>query len=69
MQYDQKLIELVVTKTSATSITVTGPLNGAYIAPGRVYIYVLADGIPSVGAAVLVGDGSNPPFSAAANAK
>ncbi|KAI0780635.1 copper radical oxidase [Trametes elegans] len=42
------------------SLTITGPPNGNIYPPGPGFIYVVVDGVPSVGKKVLVGDGKGP---------
>jgi len=39
---------------------VTGPPNANVYPPGPAWIYLLADGIPSVGMKVMIGDGQGP---------
>ncbi|KAG8688114.1 hypothetical protein FRC09_013100 [Ceratobasidium sp. 395] len=43
------------------SLTIHAPPSGLVYPPGPGWIYVLADGIPSTGRKVMVGDGGNPP--------
>ncbi|KAI0647349.1 copper radical oxidase [Trametes meyenii] len=42
------------------TLTITGPPNGNVYPPGPGFIYVVVDGVPSVGVKVLVGDGKGP---------
>ncbi|KAA1469197.1 copper radical oxidase [Dentipellis sp. KUC8613] len=43
------------------TLTVTGPPNGNVYPPGPGWIYVVADGVPSVGVKIMVGNGQSPP--------
>ncbi|KAI0664680.1 copper radical oxidase [Cubamyces menziesii] len=55
---------LVYLKSSLSSdkatLTITGPPNGNIYPPGPGFIYVIVDGVPSVGTKVLIGDGQGP---------
>lgn len=67
LAFDQRLVQLV-SSVSGNTLTVTGPPSAKIFPPGRAHIFVLAAGVPSVGQAVIVGDGSDPPFSKSAYA-
>jgi len=43
------------------TLTVRGPPNEHIYPPGPGWIYVLVDGVPSVGKRVMVGNGEGPP--------
>ena len=43
-----------------TTLTITGPPNGNIYPPGPGFIYVVADGVPSTGRKLLVGEGRSP---------
>ncbi|KAH9945853.1 copper radical oxidase [Epithele typhae] len=49
-----------------TKLKITGPPHGNIYPPGPGFIYVVADGVPSVGVRLLVGDGRSPPVDRAA---
>ncbi|KAH9930744.1 copper radical oxidase [Fomitopsis serialis] len=51
------------------TITVAGPPDGGVYPPGPGFLYLVVDGIPSVGAKVMIGDGEDPPFDEGALAK
>lgn len=51
------------------TLTITAPPNGNIYPPGPGFIYVVVDGVPSLGAKVLVGDGKGPVVDAAAQQK
>ena len=42
------------------ALTVTGPPNGNVYPPGPAWIYLVVDGVPSVGKKVMIGDGKGP---------
>ena len=42
------------------TLTVTGPPNGNVYPPGPAWIYLVVDGVPSVGKKVMIGDGKGP---------
>ncbi|KAI0822841.1 copper radical oxidase [Trametes gibbosa] len=48
------------------TLTITAPPNGNIYPPGPGFIYVVVDGVPSVGVKVLVGDGKSPAVDEAA---
>ena len=52
-----------------TTLTITGPPNGNIYPPGPGFIYVVVDGVPSLGARLIVGDGRGPPLDMAAREK
>ncbi|KAI5124520.1 hypothetical protein M0805_003044 [Coniferiporia weirii] len=47
-------------------LSVTGPPNGNVYPPGPAWIFVVVDGIPSIGSMVMIGDGSGPAVDEAA---
>ncbi|KAH7087931.1 glyoxal oxidase N-terminus-domain-containing protein [Auriculariales sp. MPI-PUGE-AT-0066] len=70
----QRLVELVVvqpakstsTSTAATyntTLSLTGPPNAKIFPPGPAFLYVLADGVPSTGRMLSMGDGRQPPVN------
>ena len=46
--------------SSPTSLAVTGPPNPGVYPPGPAWLYVVVDGVPSVGKKVMVGSGDGP---------
>lgn len=68
LAFDQRMVQLVVSDLSpdGKTLTVVGPPNARVFPPGVAYAFVLADGVPSIGKRVTVGDGSAPPSSAKA---
>ncbi|KAG8776107.1 hypothetical protein FRC12_001099, partial [Ceratobasidium sp. 428] len=65
---DMRMVKLVSSLSSdRRTLTVTGPPNSTVYPPGPGWIYVLSDGIPSVGQRVMVGTaGQGPPVDQAA---
>ena len=58
---NSRLVYLVNSLASdRTTLTITAPANGNIYPPGPGFIYVVADGVPSVGVRVIVGDGKGP---------
>lgn len=51
---------------NGTALRVTMPPNPTIFPPGPAWLYVLADGVPSVGQRVIVGTGVGPRVDAAA---
>lgn len=48
------------------TLTITAPPNGNVYPPGPGFIYVVVDGVPSIGRRLLVGDGKGPVVDEAA---
>ncbi len=48
------------------TVSVTGPPNAFVYPPGPGWIYVVVDGVPSVGKKVIIGDGKGPQVDEAA---
>ncbi|QRV89331.1 glyoxal oxidase [Ceratobasidium sp. AG-Ba] len=65
---DMRLVKLLCTLSSdRRTLTVTGPPNSTVYPPGPGWIYVLSDGIPSVGQRLMIGvTGQGPPVDQAA---
>ena len=63
---NSRLVYLVNSIIGDDEITVAGPPNGGIYPPGPGWIYVLVDGIPSVGVKVMVGSGEGLPVDEAA---
>jgi len=42
------------------TMTITGPPNGNVYPPGPGWLYVIVDGVPSIGMKIMVGDGKGP---------
>ncbi|KAG8740868.1 hypothetical protein FRC10_003823 [Ceratobasidium sp. 414] len=62
LHMNSRLVELKSTVASdGRSLTVHAPPSGLVYPPGPGWIYVLADGVPSTGRKLMVGDGGNPP--------
>lgn len=60
-------VELRSTRSvRSRTITITGPQSKSLYQPGYAYLYLIADGIPSKGVRVMIGDGANPPLNTAA---
>ncbi|TBU65526.1 copper radical oxidase [Dichomitus squalens] len=58
---NSRLVYLVNSLSSdGTALTITGPPDRNIYPPGPGFIYVVADGVPSMGVRLLVGDGSGP---------
>ena len=51
------------------TLTITGPPNGNIYPPGPGFIYIVVDGVPSVGTKVLIGDGQSPAVDEGAQQK
>jgi hypothetical protein len=43
-----------------TQLTVTGPPNGMVYPPGPAWLFVVVDGVPSIGHSLIIGDGKSP---------
>ncbi|KAJ7905801.1 copper radical oxidase [Mycena olivaceomarginata] len=43
-----------------TQLTVTAPPNGMVYPPGPAWLFVVADGVPSIGHSLIIGDGKSP---------
>ncbi|GAA6006170.1 hypothetical protein JCM10207_000549 [Rhodosporidiobolus poonsookiae] len=54
------------TALSGNKLTIKGPLSTGIYPPGPGWLYILADGVPSVGTKVMVGPGNQPPVSQSA---
>ncbi|KAJ1306840.1 hypothetical protein OPQ81_007825 [Rhizoctonia solani] len=64
---DQKAVELVSTLSSdRRTLTIVGPPNAPVYSPGPGWIFVVADGIPSVAQRLMIGTGAPPPKDDAA---
>ncbi len=57
---NSRLVYLVAKLLDGQTLEVTGPPNANVYPPGPAWIYLLADGIPSVGMKVMIGDGQGP---------
>ncbi|KAG9027629.1 hypothetical protein FRB95_007563 [Tulasnella sp. JGI-2019a] len=64
---DQKLVKLVST-LAATTLSVVGPPSASVYSPGPGWIWVVVDGVPSIGQRVIIGTGADPPSDPAATA-
>ncbi|KAF8508372.1 copper radical oxidase [Gautieria morchelliformis] len=53
---------------SGRTLTVTGPPSAGIYPPGPGFLYLLVDGLPSVGKKVMIGDGKSPPTDEGASA-
>ncbi|KAJ7627324.1 immunoglobulin E-set, partial [Roridomyces roridus] len=58
---NSRLVFLENTLSGNNTLTITAPPNGNIYPPGPAWIYVVADGVWSVGVQVMIGDGGNPP--------
>ena len=58
---NSRLVYLVNSVTADDEITVTAPPNGEIYPPGPAWVYVVVDGVPSIGVKVMVGNGEGPP--------
>jgi len=63
---NSRLVYLVNSVVADDEIRVLGPPNGEIYPPGPGWVYVVVDGIPSVGVKVMVGNGEGPPVDEAA---
>ncbi|KAI0718298.1 copper radical oxidase [Fomitopsis betulina] len=60
---NSRLVYLVAAVSDdGQTITVTGPPDGGVYPPGPGFLYLVVDGVPSVGVKVMIGDGESPPF-------
>ena len=67
---NSRLVYLVASVSDdGQTITVTGPPDGGVYPPGPGFLYLVVDGVPSVGVKVMIGDGESPPFDEDALAK
>lgn len=58
---NSRLVTLKATSISSGIIQVQGPPTVNIYPPGPAWLYLLNDGIPSIGKKVMVGDGNGPP--------
>ncbi|EJU05922.1 hypothetical protein DACRYDRAFT_127562 [Dacryopinax primogenitus] len=65
---NSRLVELVCTSSTlptgssdVTTLAIAGPPSSLIYPPGYGWLYVLADGVPSAGRRIMVGDGRAPP--------
>ncbi|KAG8696208.1 hypothetical protein FRC09_008661 [Ceratobasidium sp. 395] len=59
---DQRMVELPCElDKDGMHLKVTGPPNAAIYPPGRAWLFVIVDGIPSEASMTLIGNGSGPP--------
>jgi len=63
---NSRLVYLVNSVIADDRITVAGPPNGEIYPPGPGWVYVVVDGVPSIGVKVMVGSGEGPPVDEAA---
>lgn len=65
---NSRLVYLVASLSISdnSSLTITGPPSGNIYPPGPGWIYIVVDGVPSVGAKIMVGDGTGPVVDEAA---
>ena len=63
------VVLLCSVSNSGKTLTVTGPPSAGIYPPGPGFLYLLVDGVPSVGKKVMIGDGKSPPTDDAAIAK
>jgi len=65
---NSRLVHLACS-VSGDMMMVTGPPNGKIYPPGPGWLYIVADGIPSIGIEIMVGDGKGPTVDEDALAK
>lgn len=58
---NSRLVYLQATVALDNELHVTAPPNGNVYPPGPGWVYVVIDGVPSVGFKVMVGTGEGPP--------
>ncbi|CCO36401.1 hypothetical protein BN14_10535 [Rhizoctonia solani AG-1 IB] len=59
---DMRMVKLKCTlSANRKTLTVTGVPNASIYPPGPAWVYVLMDGVPSIGQKVLIGNGASPP--------
>ena len=59
---NQRLLELECKLgKDGRTVTIRGPPSAGHFPPGYGWLYVLADGVPSKGKRIMVGDGADPP--------
>ena len=66
---NSRLVYLQITRRDDGVLEVAGPPTGKVYPPGPGFLYVVADGVPSKGIKVMVGDGESPPVDEAAYQK
>jgi hypothetical protein len=57
---NSRLVYLDIDAYEAGTLSVSGPPNEHIYPPGPGWLYVVIDGVPSVGVHVMVGDGKDP---------
>ncbi|KAL1721095.1 glyoxal oxidase N-terminus-domain-containing protein [Schizophyllum commune] len=63
---NSRLVYLQITRRDDGVLEVAAPPSGKVYPPGPGFLYVVADGVPSKGIKVMVGDGESPPVDEAA---
>ncbi|CAE6492836.1 unnamed protein product [Rhizoctonia solani] len=59
---DMRMVKLKCTLgANRKTLTITGVPNAAIYPPGPAWVYVVMDGVPSVGQKILIGNGNSPP--------
>ncbi|KAF8606041.1 hypothetical protein BDV93DRAFT_438131 [Ceratobasidium sp. AG-I] len=67
---DQKAVGLVSTLSAdRRTLSVVGPPSAPVYSPGPGWVFIVADGIPSVAQKIMIGTGASPPTDNAATAK
>ena len=66
---NSRLVYLQITRRDDGVLEVAAPPSGKVYPPGPGFLYVVADGVPSKGIKVMVGDGESPPVDEAAYQK
>lgn len=66
---NSRLVYLVIPELENGILTVRGPPNGNIYPPGPAWIFVIADGTPSEGKKVMIGNGEGPPVDPDATRK
>jgi Domain of unknown function (DUF1929) len=59
---NSRLVYLVASLSTSDrkTLMITGPPDGNVYPPGPGWIYIVIDGVPSIGVKVMVGDGKGP---------
>lgn len=63
------VILLCKVSNSGKTLTLTGPPSANIYPPGPGFLYLVVNGVPSVGRKVMIGDGKSPPTDEGAIAK
>lgn len=58
---NSRYVELVATRPSSSKkkLTIKGPVNAGLYPPGYAWLFIVSDGVPSLGKRVMIGTGAS----------